>query len=312
MTSSATQLDRIVTLVAELTRAAGTQPDGVPLAELAARHRLTRDQLLADVATLTALGEDSESDWLLSLSVTQQGDRLRISSAGPYRRPIRFTPDELLAMQLGLVAEADGPTGDEPTALSSELAAILGAPRAEGEAYAFDGAYGPRDVVDVARRAVTDRAKLRLDYAGDGGAQPTERVVRPHQVVTAEGATYLVCWCELASDWRRFRADRVVEVASLDDRFDPHPDFQPLDETSSVFREPADGVDVVRVRFSPSVARWLTERHPDAETLPDGSAVIAYRVASADWLVRHVLQYGPEAEVLEPAGYRAAVRRAVA
>jgi predicted DNA-binding transcriptional regulator YafY len=29
------------------------------------------------------------------------------------------------------------------------------------------------------------------------------------------------------------------------------------------------------------------------------------------WLVRYVLQYGPEAEVLEPEVYRNAVRRAV-
>lgn len=306
MTSSI-QLDRLVTLVAELTRAAETHPDGVALADIAARQGLTREQLLGDVATLTALSDDVPSDWLASLGVWQEGDRLHVSSAGPYRRPIRFTPDELLAMQLGLVAESV-----EPPTLTAELARILSAPRAQGKVYALERAYGPRDVVDVARRAVTDRAKLRLAYAGDGGAQPTERVVRPHQVVTAEGATYLICWCELASDWRRFRADRVVEVAPLDDRFDPHPDFQPLEEDRSVFREPADGVDVVRVRFSPSVARWITERHPHAETLPDGSAVIAYQVASAEWLVRHVLQYGTEAEVLEPAGYRDAVRRAVA
>jgi predicted DNA-binding transcriptional regulator YafY len=31
-----------------------------------------------------------------------------------------------------------------------------------------------------------------------------------------------------------------------------------------------------------------------------------------DWLVRRVLEYGPEAEVLEPAAYREAMRRAVA
>ncbi len=307
MTSSASQLERIVAIVAELTRDAETHPDGVSMADVAARHGLTREQLLADVATLTGLSEDPQADWLLSLSVLQDADRLLVSSAGPYRRPIRFTPDEVLAMQLGLFAESD-----EAPSLTSELAAILGAPRADGEAYAIETTYGPRDVVDVARHAVTDCSKLRVAYAGDGAAEPTERVVRPHQVVTWEGATYIVGWCELAGDWRRFRADRVVEIELLEGRFGRHLDFQPVEEHALVFREPAGGVDTVRVRFSPSVARWITERWPDAEGLADGSAVVTYRVASVDWLVRHVLQYGPEAEVLEPAGYREAVRRAVA
>jgi predicted DNA-binding transcriptional regulator YafY len=31
-------------------------------------------------------------------------------------------------------------------------------------------------------------------------------------------------------------------------------------------------------------------------------------VADRDWAVRHVLQYGPEAEVLEPAAVRQALR----
>jgi predicted DNA-binding transcriptional regulator YafY len=39
--------------------------------------------------------------------------------------------------------------------------------------------------------------------------------------------------------------------------------------------------------------------------------VVRFRSASVDWLVRHVLQYGDQAEVLEPTGYREALRRAV-
>jgi hypothetical protein len=42
------------------------------------------------------------------------------------------------------------------------------------------------------------------------------------------------------------------------------------------------------------------ERYADAEEHADGNATLSYRVASIDWLVRRVLQYGAEAEVLEP------------
>jgi len=50
------------------------------------------------------------------------------------------------------------------------------------------------------------------------------------------------------------------------------------------------------------------ERYADAEEHTDGSATLSYRVASIDWLVRRVLQYEAEADVLEPSVYRAAMR----
>jgi len=51
----------------------------------------------------------------------------------------------------------------------------------------------------------------------------------------------------------------------------------------------------------------MEERHPDAQQGEDGSLTVTYRVASPDWLVRHVLQYGDAAEVVGPEGYREAV-----
>jgi proteasome accessory factor C len=53
------------------------------------------------------------------------------------------------------------------------------------------------------------------------------------------------------------------------------------------------------VRYSPRVARWLAER-VDGEVQEDGALVVRHAVSDADWLVRHVLRYGGEAEVLEP------------
>jgi len=40
----------------------------------------------------------------------------------------------------------------------------------------------------------------------------------------------------------------------------------------------------------------------------DGSYVVEHPLADVDWALRHVLQYGSEAEILEPATVRRAVR----
>jgi proteasome accessory factor C len=66
----------------------------------------------------------------------------------------------------------------------------------------------------------------------------------------------------------------------------------------------ADQETEVVVRYSPRVARWVEEWAPDAEPSGSGGALVRHRVADPGWVVRHVLGYGGEAEVVEPAWVR--------
>jgi predicted DNA-binding transcriptional regulator YafY len=59
----------------------------------------------------------------------------------------------------------------------------------------------------------------------------------------------------------------------------------------------------MKVRYSAKIARWIAER----ERVPldtDGSLTMEHPLADHDWAVRHVLQYGAEAEALEPQSLR--------
>jgi predicted DNA-binding transcriptional regulator YafY len=60
------------------------------------------------------------------------------------------------------------------------------------------------------------------------------------------------------------------------------------------------------VRYSPRIARWISEREGRALE-PDGSLIMEHPLADLDWAVRHVLQYGPDAEVLGPPEVRRAI-----
>ena len=88
-------------------------------------------------------------------------------------------------------------------------------------------------------------------------------------------------------------------------------DFSP----ESVIREgkvfQRDGAGRVRIRYGPQVARWIAER--EGKTLEaDGTLTLEHPLADPHWVVRHVLQYGPDAEVLEPKAMRDAVAEALA
>lgn len=290
--SAADQLNRIVSLVAFLSR----RGEGVTLDDLAAECGTTRAQVQADVRTLTGLGDHADHDWRLSLSVTQQGDAVAITSLGPWRRPLRLTPDEFLALQLAL---ADDPEGE---ALARQFAGL--APRtAERPHTAHEGPRGEGRILDAVRRAVAGRVKLELLYAGAGDRVGGGRVVHPYELVVQGGRFYCIAWCEQAQGWRHFRVDRMLDALATDQPFPPRDDFEPPDH---VFRTETTP-DQVTVRFGPRIRRWVEERYPDGVATEDGAFQVTFDVTDPAWLVRHVLSFGTEAEVLEPEEYRALV-----
>lgn len=296
------QLNRIVQLVAELSRA-----EEQPVNEIAGRLGVAPERIFADLRTLTEAADDPEATWLMSLQVIQEGDAIAVSSRGPYRRPIRFTAEELLALRLGIALETA-----KPSAALRQLGALgTGEPPSEDAFAPAPLAHGDvAEIVTAARRAAVEHRRLRICYPAGGAGEPTERTIHPHLVVHSEGRFYMVAWCEAAVGWRFFRADRVLEAAPAGGAFELRDDVPAIEGAADLFR-PGQDVDQVVVRFSPSIVRWIAERYPEARRLPDGRVEVTLRTASVDWVIGWVLQYGAQAEIVGPAAYREAMKRAV-
>lgn len=306
MSDAAAQLNRIVQLIADLSRCEREGRELVRMSEVALRFGVSAAQIQQDIRTLTIAKDDPEHDWLRSLLVLQEGDAIALWSRGHFLRPVRLTPDEAAAIQIGLAMDGGA------RALSEQLAGLLEAGAGAAETWRASERVdsGAASVADVAAHAARERRCLELEYAGSDGAV-TRRVVEVRRVVEFEGRSYLIAWCRLSSGRRHFRADRVLSARVMEEPFRDRHEMNTV-EPDGVFRVPAEAPDSVRVRFSSRVARWLLERYPDAERREDGSVVVTYEVSDLNWLVRTVLQYGAEAEVLGPEAYREAVRRAVA
>jgi proteasome accessory factor C len=304
--TAATQLNRLVQLVAEMSRRDERHGPALSVAEIARHLDVAPNQILRDIRVLTETTEDPDGTWLSSLTVVQQGDRIEISSRGPYRRPIRLTPEELLALQVALVTEPEIPSDAvrqlAGLANTGRDVPVAPTPFIQGEEAA---------TVGLVRLAMNKASCLKILYAGEGAEGASERVIEPHDLVSANGAFYVVSWCRTANDWRRFRADRIIEAEILPDEFALRLDVPQIVNARDVFRAPDEGVVEMTVRFSRPIARWLMERYPDGERQPDGSYVLKFKSASVDWGVRTVLQYGPDAEILAPPAYRSAMRRAL-
>jgi predicted DNA-binding transcriptional regulator YafY len=308
MPEAAAHLARVVELVARLSRRRAAGEEGMPIAAVAAELGSRPSDVTADIRTLTTLNDHAEHEWLLSLSAWQQDDRVSVSSAGPFRRPVRLTPEEFAAVQVALAGERGGP------ALAARLARALAPsrPTPAGEPAVALAIGAPHDVRDLLGVAVRDGRRVALLYAGETDRAGRTWLVEPHQLAEVRGRTYLVAWCADTSDWRHFRLDRMLDALPAEGAFTRRPDFRAIEGPEDVFRAAAHQVEAVTVRFSARVARWVRERYGNVEDLGDGAVAVRLPATSMQWLVRRVLEYGDDAEVIGPAAYREAVRRAVA
>jgi predicted DNA-binding transcriptional regulator YafY len=102
---------------------------------------------------------------------------------------------------------------------------------------------------------------------------------------------------------RVFRLDRVEEVEATTEEFQPDTAIAGrVLEEGHVFEW--DTARKMTVRYSPRIARWVAEREGKA-LAADGSLTLEHPVADDSWAIRHVLQYGSEAELLSPPELRA-------
>ena len=297
------QFQRIVALVAELSRADRQGEDTITLRQLADRHGVTDRVIADDIRTLTVLGDRAhEADWLLSIRIWQQEDRVSITSAGPFRRPVRLSPEEQLAVQLALAIDPDG------AELATRLSSLW-----NGTSHANTAKAQQREetTIDVVRRAARDHTVLEIEYAGEAQREVRTRTIQPHQVAESGVRTYVVAWAEDVGAWRHFRLDRILSATTTARRFEPRADFEPLEHPRDAFR-PGGMTERVTVRFSADAAPWVMEFYAGCEQQADGSVLLHLDVSSPEWLVRRVLEFGADAEVIAPEKYRSALARAVA
>ena len=78
------------------------------------------------------------------------------------------------------------------------------------------------DALGVARGALVGRRKLRFHYA-DAKGGGTARTVRPLGIFFWGRTWTLAAWCELRTDFRNFRLDRMTEPGALDETFVDEP-----------------------------------------------------------------------------------------
>jgi proteasome accessory factor B len=225
-----------------------------------------------------------------------------------YLPEIAFSPEELGA----LMVAAQGVRGETPAEQAvrklmsgSEdgvLAGLAGGPLASGS-----DARGTL-VMAVAAAAGAHR-RVRFGYRTSRG-QVAERDVDAYAAVFRAGHWYLVGFDRERDEPRAFRLSRFT--TDLEDAGEGSEPPQGFRATDLIVQGPwvASGEERATIAFSPEIAWWATSTVVGAEPLrtrEDGWVEITAPVADERELAPLILQFGPDAVVVEPQSLRAEV-----
>ena len=169
-------------------------------------------------------------------------------------------------------------------------------------------ATGPSDALERLRQSAADHERVEIEYYAASRDETSSRRIDPEEVFSAIGNWYVVAWDEGADDERMFRVDRVKEVRTTGERFEPRGlsgAGRPL-----YTRSPTDVP--VRLLLRPA-ARWVAEYY-DVEGVVerDDGLEVTLPTKQLAWVVKLLLRLGGEARVLDPSELREAVRDAAA
>lgn len=302
--TAAQQLRRILDVIPQL---ADGEPH--PILEVAERAGVDLKTIFADINSLSARFA-VPGGFIEQISIDVEGDTICVFS-NHLRRPMRLTMSELCALELGLsmlrIERPEIERGPIESAISRLREAISNAPADETPLRVADlGGEHLAAHHATFNRALLGHRKVRLTYRGSSEGSGVERTVRPYALLHHKGCWYAIAFCEKSGDVRFFRLDRMERSALLDATFDYPEGFSAdaLIEDGKLFRSEAAGT--MRVRYSPKIARWIAERE-GKPVGADGSLTLEHPLADRAWAMRHVLQYGPDAEVLEPAELRSEI-----
>lgn len=283
--------------------------DDVPVDQLESIAGIDPRTLLDDLRAITER-EDEPGGFVDAVRIYFDSRSVSVDSPH-FARPTRLTIPELCALELGLaVLGASSVAGDRDAVSRARRRvreAIVAMPdtAASDESWHASGPATPANegILTVLQDAARSNRKARIVYQKGSSAESSERVVHPYAVLPVRGAWFLVAHSEPNDDIRFFRVDRVLSATMLDDSFERRSDVD-VDSLVSADRAlVSSSTERLVVRYSPRIARWISEREI-GESESDGSFTVSHPLNDDAWAVRHVLQYGPEAEVIAPARVR--------
>jgi predicted DNA-binding transcriptional regulator YafY len=295
---------------------------GIAVEELAQESGVDRRTIYRDLNAIQDAGYPLISEWLNNRKVYRFLTRFKDVP------PINFTLQELMTLYF-LRSQFDflegTPFREELESIFRKVNSVL-PPRYAAHmeriaSVSIPLLQGKRDYGKVAgelkllREALIYQYRVKLAYRSKGKVKASSYRVDPYSLIFHKGGLYLLGFAHNRRGLRTFAAERISRVEVEKERFEIPDKYRPDEQFRSAFGIVDEAAMAVRVKFSPTVAHMVRDRlwHPSqrAETMPDGSVLLAFEAGGRMEIISWLLSYGEHAEVLAPAELREEVARII-
>jgi len=301
---TADRLGTMLVVVPYLVQHPGSRLDEVAELFGTAPEQLRRDLDLLFMSGLPPYGPGD----LIDVDVDED-DRIWITMADHFARPLRLTRSEALALYVRgseLVATPGLPQAPDLAGALTKLRETLGPETLDAEGLIEISGGGPApDHLDLLREAAQAHHRVDIEYFAASTGAWTSRVIEPEAVFPSLGNWYVAAWDRGADAERLFRADRVRTAVDTGESFEP----RGLEGAGRDLYTPGDADVPVRLRLHGG-ARWIAEYYAtvDAVEREDGSLEVTLPARRLAWIAKLLLRVGPDAEIIEPDALRAELR----
>ncbi|MCI9887620.1 WYL domain-containing protein [Micrococcales bacterium 31B] len=277
--------------------------------ELMRVFSLTRAQLAKALTDLTLLGELADRSFY-SLEVLDESEEVSLGNLGVLEKPLRFTPEEAMALLVSLDALRERMPEHEALIVET-LDKLRGAA-------GLSDRFVPRPLATLAsevaeletalRGAIAAKQRVEIEYRKQGARSGERRVIAPHELVVDTGASYVRAWCFASQAVRVFKLSRIESWAPLGEPARLSADAKDALAAASgapVRFEPDASAVPVHLRLRPP-AGWLLEHFDGAtwELLDENTADLRFAASNLERVADLVVKCGGAAEAIEPYALR--------
>ena len=164
------------------------------------------------------------------------------------------------------------------------------------------------EVWEATADALVRNETMEVDYVKFNGQQGAYRL-DPYHLVAYHGDWYLLAYHHRRASLATFALSRVRRAAATGCRFELPPDFDPAERLRDGFGITGGEQRIrVRLRFAPKVASYIRHRvwHRGQQMIDRRDGGVELRFETTGWkeVVRFVLSWQPDVQVLAPKALR--------
>lgn len=161
------------------------------------------------------------------------------------------------------------------------------------------------ELIDDLMVGIEDHRAVFLTYQSLRATEPVTYDVYPYGLAYHRGSLYLIGRAPQHDEIRHWKVDRIDNAELTEIHFNRPEDFNLEEHLKGSFGiYHGDGDVQIKVRFSPEVARYVSEskwhESQKLKTEKDGSVIVEFHLDDTEEIKRWIMSFGKHAQVIEP------------